>query len=58
MNVKENGFSSKREFKKELRGTLMLAAWYELWQIEVKFKIPLFRYFYNHLGNYTKTIIR
>ena len=29
------------------------------WQIVVKFNIPLFyRYFYNHLSNYTKTIIR
>ena len=28
-------------------------------QIVVKFNIPLFhRYFYNHLSNYTKTIIR
>ena len=32
---------------------------YQQWQIEVKFNIPLFyRYFYNHLSNYTKTIIR
>ena len=28
------------------------------WQIVVKLNIPLFRYFYNHLSNYTKTIIR
>ena len=29
------------------------------WQIVVKFNIPLFyRYFYNNLSNYTKTIIR
>ena len=27
-------------------------------QIVVKFNIPLSRYFYNHLSNYTKTIIR
>ena len=31
---------------------------YQQWQIVVKFNIPLFRYFYNHLSNYTKTIIR
>ena len=32
---------------------------YQQWQIVVKFNIPLFyRYFYNHLNNYTKTIIR
>ena len=32
---------------------------YQQWQILVKFKIPLFyRYFYNHLSNYTKAIIR
>ena len=30
MNVKENVFSSEREFKKTLRDTLMRAAWYEL----------------------------
>ena len=31
----------------------------KLLQIVVKFNIPLFyRYFYNHLSNYTKTIIR
>ena len=31
----------------------------KLLQIVVKFNIPLFyRYFYNHLTNYTKTIIR
>ena len=57
-------FSSEREFKKALRDTLMRAAWpgmnsYQQWQIVVKFNIPLFyRYFYNHLSNYTKTIIR
>ena len=28
------------------------------WQIVVKYNIPLFRYFYNHLSNYTKTVIR
>ena len=28
------------------------------WQILVKFSIPLFRYFYDHLSNYTETIIR
>ena len=26
--------------------------------VVVKFNIPTFRYFYNHLSNYTKTIIR
>ena len=32
---------------------------YQQWQIVVKFNIPLFyRCFYNHLSNYTKTIIR
>ena len=32
---------------------------YQQWQIVVKFNIPLFyRYFYNHLSNYTKAIIR
>ena len=32
---------------------------YQQWQIVVKFNIPLFySYFYNHLSNYTKTIIR
>ena len=32
---------------------------YQQWQIVVKFNIALFyRYFYNHLSNYTKTIIR
>ena len=32
---------------------------YQQWQIVAKFNIPLFyRYFYNHLSNYTKTIIR
>ena len=31
---------------------------YQQWQIVVKLYIPLFRYFYNHLSNYTKTIIR
>ena len=32
---------------------------YQQWQIVVKFNIPLFyRYFYNHLSNYTKTIVR
>ena len=32
---------------------------YQQWQIVVKFNIPFFyRYFYNHLSNYTKTIIR
>ena len=31
---------------------------YQQWQIVVKFNIPLFRYFYNHLSNYTTTIIR
>ena len=32
---------------------------YQQLQIVVKFNIPLFyRYFYNHLSNYTKTIIR
>ena len=39
MNVKENDFSSEREFKKALRDTLMRAAWYEpyqQWQIVVK----------------------
>ena len=30
MNVKENVFSSEREFKKALRDTLMRTAWYEL----------------------------
>jgi len=30
MNVKENVFSSEREFKKALRDTVMRAAWYEL----------------------------
>ena len=30
MNVKENVFSSEREFKKALRDTLMRGAWYEL----------------------------
>ena len=30
MNIKETVFSSKREFKKVLRDTLMRAAWYEL----------------------------
>ena len=30
MNVKENVFSSEREFKKALRDTLMRAAWYDL----------------------------
>ena len=61
MNVKENVFSSEREFKKTLRDTLMQAAWYELLSTMAncaKFNIPLFRYFYNHLSNYTKTIIR
>ena len=63
MNVKDTVFFfSEREFKKALRDTLMRAAWYELLQqrqIVGKFNIPLFyRYFYNHLSNYTKTIIR
>ena len=32
---------------------------YQQWQIVVKFNIPLFyRYFHNHLSDYTKTIIR
>ena len=31
---------------------------YQQWKIVVKFNISLFRYFYNHLSNYTKTIIR
>ena len=32
---------------------------YQQWQTVVKVNIPLFyRYFYNHLSNYTKTIIR
>ena len=30
MNVKENVFSSEREFKKALRDTLMRATWFEL----------------------------
>ena len=71
MNVKENVFSSEREFKKALRDTFKFKFKFSLfassargmnsyqqWQIEVKFNIPLFRYFYNHLSNYTKTIIR
>ena len=69
MNVKENVFSSEREFKKALRDTFKfkfkfkfkfsLFASSVVWmQIVVKFNIPLFRYFYNHLSNYTKTIIR
>ena len=28
---------------------------YQQWKIVVKFNIPLFRYFYNHLINCTKT---
>ena len=59
MNVKENVFSSEREFINALRDTLMRAAWYELLSTMASCgKIPLFRYFYNHLSNYTKTIIR
>ena len=51
-------FSS--EFKKALRDTLMRAARYELLygKLQSNCNIPLFRYFYNHLSNYTKTIIR
>ena len=52
-------FSSEREFKKasgrvKQRGMNS----YQQLQIVVNFNIPLFRYFYNHLSNYTKTIIR
>ena len=63
MNVKENVFflqsaSLKRHRVKhwcEQRGMNS----HHQWQIVVKFNIPLFnRYFYNHLSNYTKTIIR
>ena len=63
MNVKENVFflqsaSLKRHCVTrwcEQRGMNS----YQQWQIVVKFNIPLFyRYFYNHLSNYTKTIIR
>ena len=60
MNVKENVFSSERELKKALRDTFMRAAWYELnkGKLWLNCHIPLFRYFYNHLSNYAKTIIR
>ena len=47
-------FSSEREFKKALRDTLTNCG--KLWK---NCNIPLFRYFYNHLSNYTNlTIIR
>ena len=60
-------FASEREFKKALRDTFKFkfnlfassargTNSYQQWQIEVKFNILLFRYFYNHLSNYTKTI--
>ena len=62
MNVRENVFSSEREFKKALRDTLMRAAWYELLSTMANCgKIVTFLClgcFYNHLSNYTKTIIR
>ena len=51
--------------KKALRDTFKFKFKFSLcassvvkWQIVVKLNIPLFRYFYNHLSNYTKTIIR
>ena len=63
MNVKENVFFLQSASLKghcvsrwcEQRGMNS----YQQWQIVVKINIPLFyRYFYNHLSNYTKTIIR
>ena len=63
MNVKENVFFLQRASSKRH----CVTRWCEQrgmnsnqqWQIVVKFNIPLFyRYFYNHLSNYTKTIIR
>ena len=54
-------FFSERELKKALRDTLTRVACMNInqqWQVSVKFNIPLFRYFYNHLTNYTKAIIR
>ena len=45
MKVKENVFSSERYCMTQQ------------WQIVVKFNIPLFRYFYSHLSNYSNTII-
>ena len=55
-------FSSECEFKKALRDTLMQAAWYELLSTMANCgKIVTFLCLgisiYNHLSNYTKTII-
>ena len=51
MNVKENVFF--------LQSASLKRHCVTRWQIVVKFNIPLFyRYFYNNLSNYTKTIIR
>ena len=61
---KENVFFfllSERELKKALRDTLKRAAWYGLLSTMAncaKINISLFRCFFNHLSNYTKTIIR
>ena len=62
MNVKENVFflqsaSLKRHCVTRLCEQRGMNS-YQQWQTAVKFNIPLFyRYFYNHLSNYTKTII-
>ena len=62
MNVKENVFSSEREFKKALYDTLMPAAWYELLSTMANCgKIVTFLCLgisIISLSNYTKTIIR
>ena len=56
-------FSTEREFKKAVRDTVMGAAWYELLSTMANCgKILTFLCLgisvYNHLSNYTKTIIR